>query len=198
MRSPSLLARVGLLGVALASTLSAGCGGRAAEAPLLGEAHGRSVSSPLRLRWLSSQRETGDLPSAIPLGGRSAGRVLVYLEFPEPEPGRSLLDAQLLLTSFAGVGSQAVDVELSRATVARPELRSWSDQPRALYPRLAARVLPQAWPARIDVTELVRAPRKPGEPLRLLLRAEPTDGESLLLATGASSGDAPQLDLYYR
>ncbi|HEY6077453.1 MAG TPA: hypothetical protein VIW29_01535, partial [Polyangiaceae bacterium] len=118
-------ARAALLGCALGVLLGAGCGPGSTEPPLLSEQHGRSLSSPLRLGWLSSQRETGDLPSAIPLGGRRAGRVLVYLEFPEPEPGRSLVHAQLLLTPLES-GGQAVDVELSRADAARPELRSWS------------------------------------------------------------------------
>jgi hypothetical protein len=175
---------------------SLGCAAKATEPPLFGEQQGRSLSAPLRWGWLSSERETGDLPSAIPLGGKRAGRVLVYLEFPEPDAARDLAQAQLLLTPLGRVGQVAV--ELSRADEAGPELRDWSDQPRALYPRVSASIAARAWPSRIDVTELVRARRKAGEPLRLLLRSEPSDGESVLIATGASGGDAPRLELYYR
>jgi hypothetical protein len=180
----------------LACALGAGCAAKATEQPLFGEQQVRSLSAPLRWGWLSSERDTGDLPSAIPLGGKRAGRVLVYLEFPEPDGARQLAQAELLLTPLGSVGQ--VEVELSRAADAGPALRRWSDQPRALYPRLSARIEARAWPARIDVTELVRAPRKAGEPLRLMLRSEPSDGESVLIATGASGGDAPKLEIYYR
>lgn len=185
-----------LLACALVASLGAGCAAKVTEQPLFGEQQGRSLSSPLRWGWLSSERDTGDLPSAIPLGGKRAGRVLVYLEFPEPDGARELAQAQLLLTPLGRVGQ--VEVELSRADDAGPTLRRWSDQPRAQYPRISASIEARAWPARIDVTELVRAPRKAGEPLRLMLRSEPNASESVLIATGASGGDAPKLELYYR
>jgi hypothetical protein len=181
---------------ALGVALGAGCASKATPAPLFGEQHARSLSAPSRWGWLSSKHDTSDLPSAIPLGGKQAGRVLIYLEFPPPDGARELARAELLLTPLGQTGQ--VDVELSRADAAGPELRSWSDQPRALYPRLSASIAARPWPARVDVTELVRALRKSGEPLRLLLRAEPGDRESVLIATGASGGDSPKLELYYR
>jgi hypothetical protein len=52
-------------------------------------------------------------------------------------------------------------------------------------------------PTRLDVTELLRAERKPNEPVRLLLRAEPGAGEPLLVATGAAGGAAPRLEAYW-
>ena len=78
----------------------------------------------------------------------------------------------------------------------RGELAAWSDQPRARYPRLSTRLTSGASPVRLDVTELVRAESKPGEPLRLLLRAEPEASEPLLIETGAAGGAAPRLEAY--
>jgi hypothetical protein len=50
----------------------------------------------------------------------------------------------------------------------------------------------------LDVTEILRAAPKRGEPLRLLLRAEPGEGEGVLIATGASGGELPRLELYFQ
>ena len=173
-----------------------GCGAAAPASPSLSELNGRSVLEPTRFGVLSSIRETPELPSAVTLGGRASGRVLLYFEFPPPEETRKLLRAQLLLSPTEGSGD--VDVEVSRADAARAELRAWSDQPRALYPRLAARLGRHAGPERLDVTEIFLARAERGEPLRLLLRAEPGDGEGISIATGAAGGEAPRLELYWQ
>jgi hypothetical protein len=173
-----------------------GCGARAPASTRLSELNGRSVLEPTRFGVLRSNRETPELPSSVALGGKASGRVLLYFEFPRPEEARKLLRAQLVLSPTEGSGD--VPVEVSRADVARAELHAWSDQPRALYPRLAARLGRHAGPERLDVTEILLAPAKRGEPLRLLLRAEPGDGEGISIATGAAGGEAPRLELYWQ
>jgi hypothetical protein len=175
----------------------AGCSRAPAPAAVFSEQDARSVIEPLRFGWLSSERETGSLPSAIALGGKTSGRVLVYLEFPEPESARRLLRAELLLRPSGATGER-VPIEVSRAEAARGELRTWSDQPKALYPRLSAQLLVRPWPERVDVTEILRAHARRREPLRLLLRAEPGDGEGVLIATGASGGETPRLEIYWQ
>ena len=172
-----------------------GCGSPP-PAATVAEQSARSVSLPLRFGWLSSAQPTGALPSAIALGAKTSGRVLLYLEFPELSEPRRLLRADLRL-STSGVPGEAVDVELSLAEAARGELRQWSDQPRARYPRLSARLSTGINPARLDVTELVRAQTKPGVPLRLMLRAEPNGVEPVLVQTGAAGGAAPALEAYF-
>jgi hypothetical protein len=175
---------------------ASGCGARAPASVALSELNGRSVLEPTRFGVLSSVRDTSELPSSVALGAKASGRMLLYFEFPQPEETRKLLRAQLLLSPTDGSGD--VDVELSRADAAGAELRAWSDQPRALYPRLAARLGRHAGPERLDVTEILLARAKRGEPLRLLLRAEPGDGEGISIATGAAGGEAPRLELYWQ
>jgi hypothetical protein len=175
---------------------ASGCGGPAPAGVALSELNGRSVLEPTRFGVLSSVRDTSELASSVALGAKASGRMLLYFEFPQPEETRKLLRAQLLLSPTDGSGD--VDVEVSRADAAGAELRAWSDQPRALYPRLAARLGRHAGPERLDVTELVQARAKRGEPLRLLLRAEPGDGEGISIATGAAGGEAPRLELYWQ
>ena len=67
----------------------AALGARAGESPPVAMFRSamRAVLEPPRFGWLSSDRETGDLPSAIALGAKASGRVLLYLEFPELAPG---------------------------------------------------------------------------------------------------------------
>ena len=186
------------LGVALLATslLASACGSRAAPLSPVAEQNGRTVLEPARFGWVSSEHESGSLPSAIALGGKASGRVLLYFEFPELKEPRRLLRAELLL-SASGAPGQAIDVELSGADAAHAELSSWSDQPRAVSPYLAARVSTQGSPERLDVTEILRARAKSGQPLRLLLRAEPGAGEPLLVETGAAGGAAPRLEAYW-
>jgi hypothetical protein len=173
-----------------------GCGSRPPASPAVGESAGRSVLLPSRFGWLSSREWSGALPSAIALGGKTSGRVLLFFEFEPLDESRRLLRANLRLRT-SGVPGQVAAVELSRAEAARGELASWSDQPRALYPRVAAQLSAGAGATRLDVTELLRAQTKPGAPLRLLLRAEPGDGEPLLVQTGAAGGAAPELEAYW-
>jgi hypothetical protein len=149
------------------------------------------------LGWVSSEQPSGVLPSAIALGGKTSGRVLIYFEFAAQSEPRRLLRADLVLDASGAPGA-SLDVELSRAEAAGAELRAWSDQPRARYPRSSARLASGATPTRLDVTELLRVETKPGEPLRLLLRAEPGAGEPVLVATGAAGGAAPRLDAYWQ
>ena len=185
-----------LLGFALGAVLSA-CGAAPEPVTVFSEQDARLVLEPQRFGWLSSARETGTLPSAIALGAKTSGRLLLYFEFPEFAEQRKLLRAQLLLDP-QGVGSERVTVELSRAAQAGAELRSWSHQPRALYPRVSAELAGRPFTQRLDVTEILRVPPKRGEPLRLLLRAEPGEGEGVLIATGASGGAVPRLELYFQ
>jgi hypothetical protein len=184
----------GCLTVAPLSLL--GCGSPPAAPRALAEQNARRVSWPARLGWVSSERPSGALPSAIALGGKASGRVLIYLEFAAPSELRRLLRADLVLVA-SGAPGESIEVELSRAEAARGQLAAWSDQPRARYPRLSARLASGALPGRLDVTELVRAESKPGEPLRLLLRAEPGASEPLLVETGAAGGAAPRLEVYW-
>jgi hypothetical protein len=170
------------------------CGAGRAPAATVAERAGRSVLLPTRLGWLSSEQPSGVLPSAIALGGKASGRVLMYFEFAIPNEPRRLVRADLVLDASGAPGA-SLDVELSRAEPAGAELRAWSDQPRARYPRLSARL--HGAPVRLDVTELLRAETKPGEPLRLLLRAEPDAAEPMLVGTGAAGGAAPRLEVYW-
>ena len=170
------------------------CGAGHAPATTVAEQAGRSVLLPTRLGWLSSEQPSRVLPSAIALGGKSSGRVLMYFEFAVPNEPRRLVRADLVLDASGAPGA-SLDVELSRAEPAGAELGAWSDQPRARYPRLSARLY--GAPVRLDVTELLRAETKPGEPLRLLLRAEPDAAEPMLVETGAAGGAAPRLEIYW-
>lgn len=176
----------GLWGCGIAHPLPAG----------VTERYERSVALPLRLGWVSSERPSGALPGAVALGGKASGRVLMYFEFPAPSPGARSVRADLVLNASGAPGG-AIAVELSRAEPPRGELRRWSDQPRARYPRLSAQVPSDGAPVRLDVTELVRAETKPGEPVRLLLRAEPDGPEPVLIQTGAAGGAAPRLETYW-
>jgi hypothetical protein len=183
--------------VCLAGGAVLGCSAQPPPALVFTEQDGRSVLEPVQFGWLSSEHETGGLPSAIALGAKTSGRVLVYLEFPELEPSRRLLRAELLL-SPSGAAFGRVPIELSRTEAPSGKLRRWSDQPRALYPRIAAHVSARSWPERLDVTEILQAQARRKEPPRLLVRAEPGEGEGVLIATGVSGGDAPRLEIYWQ
>jgi hypothetical protein len=173
------------------------CAGEPPPVTVFSERDARSVLEPRRFGWLSSERETGALPSAVALGTRASGCVLLYLEFPELQPGRRLLRAELLLSS-SGVTGDRVEIELSRSAEATGPLRLWSERPRKLYPSISAQVLVRAWPQRLDVTEILRVHDPSHGPLRLLVRAEPGEGAGVLIATGASGGVAPRLELYWQ
>src|ERR1041384_2261354 len=114
---------------------SLGCASPPPPPRALSEQNGRSVSLPVRFGWLSSEQASAALPSAIALGGKASGRVLLYFEFAELNQPRDLLRAELLLTTSGAPGG-FIDVELSRCEPAR-ELGRWSDQPQPLYPRLS-------------------------------------------------------------
>ncbi len=183
------------LGCSLAALLVA-CAAPPAAAPDIAEQSVRSVLPPARLGWLSSQGPSRFVPSAVALGGRANGRVLLYLEFAELEPTRRLLRADLLLET-AGAPGDSVEVELSRSEPARWPLAHWSEQPQALYPRFRTRLEAKGAPVRLEVTAMVRAQNKPGEPLRLLVRAEPGGGAPVLVQTGAAGGAGPRLEVYF-
>lgn len=186
--------RRGLL--AAASSLLLACASSAPSSGVVAEGARRRVLGPTRFGWLSSRQASGALPSAIALGAEPAGRVLLFFEFDSAAEPSRLLRAELLLHT-AGPPGQSVDVEVSRAEAARGELRAWADQPRALFPRRAARLASAAAPARIDVTELLLAETTPGAPIRLLLRAEPRGDEPILVQTGVAGGAAPLLEAYW-
>lgn len=192
--NPSLLVfHISLLGLAVSAL---GCGGRAGSSAIVAEQSQRSVAALERFGWVSSAGPSGALPSAVALGGSGAGRTLVYLQFPEPERGRKLLRADLWLSLVAPTAAP-IQVELSRSEPAGGELSSWSDQPQARYPRVAAKLGGARAEQRLDVRALALAPGKAGEPLCVLLRAEPDAGEPVLLETGAFGGHAPRLELYW-
>jgi hypothetical protein len=196
MTPRGLLCRGSLLALLLAVGSLPACSAPRPERLQLTEQARRRVVTPTRIGWASSEQSSAVLPSAVALGGRKSGRALIYLEFASPpEPGR-LLRANLLLEGASGPGS-SIDVELSRAEAPRGALVSWSEQPGARYPRLATRLAFESGAARLDVTELLLAERKPEEPLRLLLRAEPAAAEPVWVATGAAGGGAPQLEMYW-
>ena len=81
---------------------------RPAAPPALGELSGRSVSSPSRLGWVSSAAASAELPSAVALGGRASGRVLVYLEFPPEGEPRRLLRADLVVAKLPSATSDVL------------------------------------------------------------------------------------------
>ncbi len=195
--SPSgLLCRGSLLAVLLAAGGLPACSA-ARPGPLqLAEQARRRVVTPARFGWANSEQSSAVLPSAIALGGRKSGRVLVYLEFALPAEAGRLVRANLLLEGASGPSS-AIDVEVSRAEAPRGALVSWSEQPGARYPRLTTRLAFEGGAVRLDVTELLRAERKPDEPLRVMLRAEPGAAEPVWLATGAAGGAAPRLEMYW-
>jgi hypothetical protein len=190
------LRRVGWLGSVGWALVAMACSAGPVAPAVLAEQHHRSLLGPTRLAWLSSEQTTGPLPGAVALGGKVSGRSLLYFEFARPSETGRLLRAELVLET-SGASGASIEVELSRADAAAAELRTWSDQPRARYPRLSARLPSDGAPARLDVTELLRAESKPGEPLCLLLRAEPSATEPLLITTGAAGGAAPRLDSYW-
>jgi hypothetical protein len=173
-----------------------GCGARAAAPRPVPERSERSVLSPQRFGWVSTLGDSGALPSAIALGGKTSGSVLVYLEFPELVPGRRLLRAELWL-DLARRPVAPIELELTRSDDAGARLERWSDQPRARYPRVVAALTGERWGSPLDVSELLRAPAEPGEPVRILVRAEPEALEAALLQTGAAGGRAPRLELYW-
>lgn len=183
--------------VALAlGVVTPACGPVAGSGTSLSELNGRSVHEPTRFGVLSSERETEALPSAVSLGAKTSGRTLLYFEFQQPDETRRLLRAQLLLSSTGP--AERVEIEVSRSEAANGELRAWSDQPRALYPRLSAELGRHAGPERVDVTRILQSGSKRGEPLCILLRAEPGEGEGVLIATGVSGGETPRLELYWQ
>jgi hypothetical protein len=190
--------RFGRAGALLAFFLAAtaGCGPKASPPSAVSEQSGRTLLVPARFGWVSSKQPSGALPSAIALGGKASGRVLLYFEFPELSESRRLLRGELILKA-SGAPGHGVDVELSRSEAARSKLEAWSDQPQAVYPRLPARLVAQEFAMRLDVTEMLRAQGKPGQPLRILLRAEPGADEPVLVETGAAGGSQPRLELYW-
>lgn len=184
-----------LFGLCLA-VVQLGCAPTRPASPVLAEQNARSVLLPARLGWVSSERPSGALPSAVALGGKVSGRVLMYFEFALPSESRRLLRAELVL-GVSGAPGESIAVELSRAEPVPGELGNWSQQPRARYPRISAHLASDGAPVRLDVTELLRAETKPAEPARLMLRAEPDAPEPLLIATGAAGGAAPRLEIYW-
>ena len=184
--------------LACGAVAALGCGSRSSVGGLVAASAERRVLAPTRFGWVSSRQASGPLPSAIALGGEASGSVALFLEFEELSQPR-LLRAVLRLDTAGPPGGDA-DVKVSRAEAAHAELRAWSDQPRALDPWLSARLSTDASPARIDVTELARAANQPGEPagpLRLLLWAEPSRVEPVLVQTGAAGGTGPRLEVYW-
>lgn len=185
------------VGSALWLLTSLGCAAREAPAELRVAEHSlRRVVEPSRFGWVSSKAASAELPSVVPLGGVGSGRVLLYLELPAPDERRRLLRAELLL-STQGAPGDSVAVELSRSEPPSGKLERWSDRPRAVYPQVSARLVSDGAPARLDVTELARASRRPGEPLRLLVRVEAGAGAPVLVRTGAHGGRGPRLEVYW-
>lgn len=170
------------------------CGG--APAPtLLSVQHGRTLLEPSRLAVVSSEREAGQVPSAVSLGGPRSGTVLLYLEFPLPRPRRRLVRADLVL-EVSGTPGSSVEVEVSGSDFADGSPASFAE-PRSVGARTTAELRVDGAPARLDVREVVSSQSEATQ-LRLLLRAAPRAPEPLLVATGVSGGMAPRLDLYWQ
>ncbi len=193
--APRVLAPAALLLVGLA-----GCTPSAPRANLVVSARTQRTVVPLtRLAWLSSEQQSGFLPAAVVLGGRGAGRTLLYLEFPEqiPRTGR-LLVAYLVLDGAAqAVSPEPVEIALMRAQRASVVPKAWGERPAAVLPRVTARLAPRTPPFRIDATELLQADQREHRPSSWLLLAEPADREGVVVATGAAGGAAPRLEIYW-
>jgi hypothetical protein len=182
---------------ALALLAALGCAPRGGAPELLvAEQNARSVLMPSSFAWASSEMSSAELPAALALGGAASGRVLVYLDFPPLNEPRRLLRAELLLET-SGTPGDSVPVVLSRAEPLSGSLESWGQQPRALYPRLSARLESERAPARLDVTEIVGARGRSDEPVRILLGAEPRAVAPVLVRTGAGGGLGPRLEAYW-
>src|SRR4051794_21596290 len=81
-------------GAALISALALlGCARAPAPRVVVTDQNARSVLEPTRLGWVSSELASVVLPSAIGVGGKTSGRVLLYLEFATPTEPRRLLRA---------------------------------------------------------------------------------------------------------
>src|SRR4051812_21475350 len=77
------------LAVLLAASVL-GCGSAPAPPAAITEQSGRTLLLPARFGWVSSEQPSGSLPSAIALGGKASGRVLLYFEFEELKESRRL------------------------------------------------------------------------------------------------------------
>jgi hypothetical protein len=198
--------RAALCGLLALCALACGRSG-AQNPPFVPPQASRLVVAPSELVWLGSHEPTRTdaanataLPSAVTLGSRAGGRSVLYLEFAGVErvKSRELLASYLLLTPDAGqMSSQPVSLELSRASALEPGSRDFSERPRSRSPRLDVQVRPNAPVLRLDVTELLSSDLERGRTLRLMLRAEARELEGVRIATGASGGRAPRLELYW-
>ena len=166
--------------VAAAAWAALGCASQPRSPAPVAEGAGRSVLTPRRFGWTSSGEAGGPLPSAIALGGETSGRVALFFDFEPLNEPRRLLRADLRLDT-SGVPGQAIEVELEGGEDSRPA---------------TVRLSTDLAPARLDVSELVSAQTKSGA-LHLSLRAEPGQGEPVLVQTGAAGGQAPRLELYW-
>jgi len=187
--------RRGLLAVVALAVL--GCSSRPLGEVEVPASAVRRVLVPSRFRAVSSRGATeGALPSAVALGGAAAGREVLLLEFEELKESQRLLRGLLRLET-TGVPGRVVELSVARSEPATAEPRDWSNQPRASYASVSVRLSTDLSPLRVDVTELLKAERAPGEPLRLLIWVEPQGAEPVLIQTGAAGGAGPRLETYW-
>lgn len=175
--------------------VSACAGGTTAPAPVSVQ-QGRTLLEPARLEVVGGARDSAQVPSAVSLGGPASGTVLLYLEFPRPSEQRRLARADLVL-DLSGAPGSSIEVELSSSESSTESSWAFAEPRRAVGPRTSARLSVSGVPVRLDVREIVLAQSEAAR-LCLLLRAEPTAPEPVLVATGASGGTAPRLDLYWQ
>lgn len=143
-------------------------------------------------------------PGGLVLGSRGVGDVSLYLRFALADvPMARLERAFLRLEPMSGVAPSTENVRVTVWRVAGPWAFSdlgWLAQPPSRLPRgegLARTAPPQS--LRIDVTEVVRYLRDhPFDDHGLVLKTEGTATRGAVFSTGATSGTAPILELYFR
>ncbi|HYQ00146.1 MAG TPA: hypothetical protein VER96_15830 [Polyangiaceae bacterium] len=164
----------------------------------------RLVSTPIRIAFVSSDRQATGVSGEIRFGG-PLGRSALYLKFSNDWRTHGV-PRQAFLTLSAREGSASSDspviVEAWRISAdwQPPTLRSWSDKPNLAPPYARARVT--ASPPRelrLDVSELVRfAAENPERDFGMAVIASGSDGPGATFSTGLAEGQAPRLELYLR
>jgi len=164
----------------------------------------RILVPPSEIAVVSSRGRDGELPVEIPLGGASAGSIVVLLRFPTPWGNRvRVASAFLTLEPLPGALPETELVPVAVARVLEPW--SASDVSWGRLPRLSApetRALATAQPARtlrIDVTSIVqRWARGRVSDQGIALMASPEAPIGATYASGVSGARGPRLDVYLR
>jgi hypothetical protein len=164
----------------------------------------RILVPPSEIAVVSSRGRDGELPAEIPLGGASAGSIVVLLRFPTPWGNRvRVASAFLTLEPLPGALPETEPVPVAVARVLEPWSASdvtWGRLPRLSAPEV--RALATAQPPRtlrIDVTSIVqRWARGRANDQGIALMASPEVPIGATYATGVSGARGPRLDVYLR